>query len=136
MEAERKACAARRRNPVRLQDRRDPCRDRGPRPETVIAWKEHPTRTHPYGQPPVTIEEVFKVGDIVKADAGWRRAMKRRGLSNKEIELVQVDPFSAGYFDRAVERGRRLVSAVSYWRRTSRTTATRTRSRAWSRWST
>jgi primary-amine oxidase len=83
---------------------------------TVVAWKEHPTKAHPYGQPPVTIEEVFKVGDIVKADAGWRRAMKRRGLSNKEIELVQVDPFSAGYFDREVERGRRLVSAVSYWR--------------------
>ena len=84
---------------------------------TVIAWREHPTRTHPYGQPPVTIEEVFKVGDIVKADPGWRRAMKRRGLTDEDIELVQVDPFSAGYFDRAVERGRRLVSAVSYWRK-------------------
>ena len=45
----------------------------------VTAWREHPTRAHPYGQPPITIEEVFKVGDIVKADAGWRRAMKRRG---------------------------------------------------------
>ena len=84
---------------------------------TVIAWREHPTRAHPYGQPPVTIEEVFKVGDIVKADPAWRRAMKRRGLTNRDIELVQVDPFSAGYFDRAVERGRRLVSAVSYWRK-------------------
>ena len=30
---------------------------------------------------------------------------------------MQVDPFSAGYFDREVEKGRRLVSAVSYWRR-------------------
>ena len=29
------------------------------------------------------IEEVFKVGDIVKADAGWRRAMKRRGLDRR-----------------------------------------------------
>ena len=84
---------------------------------TVMAWREHPTKVHPYGQPPVTIEEVFKVGDIVKADAGWRHAMKRRGLTEKDIELVQVDPFSAGYFDREVEKGRRLVSAVSYWRR-------------------
>jgi primary-amine oxidase len=83
---------------------------------TVVSWDAHPTRTHPYGQPPITIEEVFKVGDIVKADAGWHRAMKRRGLGNKDIELVQVDPFSAGYHDREVERGRRLVSAVSYWR--------------------
>ena len=27
----------------------------------------------------------FKVGDIVKADAGWRRAMQRRGLTDSEI---------------------------------------------------
>ena len=83
----------------------------------VTAWREHPTKAHPYGQPPVTIEEVFKVGDIVKRDAGWRHAMKRRGLTDEDIELVQVDPFSAGYFDRDVEKGRRLVSAVSFWRR-------------------
>jgi primary-amine oxidase len=84
--------------------------------KTVAAWREHPTKTFPYGQPPVIIEEFFKVGDIVKADAGWRRAMQRRGLTDKDIDLVQVDPFSAGYFDREVEKGRRLVSAVSYWR--------------------
>ena len=83
---------------------------------TVVAWREHLTKVHPYGQPPVTIEEVFKVGDIVKADPGWRGAMARRGLSDAEIELIQVDPFSAGYFNREVEKGRRLVSAVSYWR--------------------
>ena len=82
----------------------------------VTSWIEHPTKQHPYGQPPVIIEEFFKVGDIVKTDAGWRKAMKRRGLSDKDIELVQVDPFSAGYFNREIEKGRRLVSAVSYYR--------------------
>src|SRR3954453_10772234 len=85
--------------------------------QQVTAWREHPAKAFPYGQPPVTIEEVFKVGDIVKADAGWRRAMTRRGLKDEDIELVQVDPFSAGYFNREVEKGRRLVSAVSYWRK-------------------
>jgi len=84
---------------------------------TVLAWQEHKTKVHPYGQPPVTIEEVFKVGEIVKRNQGWRHAMTRRGLSDAEIELVQVDPFSAGYFNREVEKGRRLVSAVSYWRK-------------------
>jgi primary-amine oxidase len=83
----------------------------------VVAWREHKTKIHPYGQPPVTIEEVFKVGEIVKRDEPWRAAMTRRGLSDAEIELVQVDPFSAGYFNREVEKGRRLVSAVSYWRK-------------------
>jgi primary-amine oxidase len=86
------------------------------RTKAMVSWTEHPTRTFPYGQPPVIIEEFFKVGDIVKADPGWRKAMKRRGLTEKEIELVQVDPFSAGYFGREEEKGRRLVSAVSYWR--------------------
>ena len=38
----------------------------------VTSWIEHPTKQHPYGQPPVIIEEFFKVGDIVKTDAGWR----------------------------------------------------------------
>ena len=84
---------------------------------TVVTWREHPSKVSPYGQAPITIEEVFKVGDIVKADSGWRRAMERRGLTEKDIELVQVDPFSAGYFDREVEKGSRLVSAVSYWRK-------------------
>ena len=84
--------------------------------KTLAKWQEHPTKTFPYGQPPVIIEEFFKVGEIVKADAGWCQALRRRGLTDKDIELVQVDPFSAGYFDREVEKGRRLVSAVSYWR--------------------
>ncbi len=83
---------------------------------TVSSWLEHPAKQYPYGQPPVIIEEFFKVGDIVKKDAGWRKAMKRRGLTDKDIELVQVDPFSAGYFNREIEKGRRLVSAVSYYR--------------------
>ncbi len=82
----------------------------------VSSWIEHKTTEFPYGQPPVIIEEFFKVGDIVKKDAGWLKAMKRRGLTDADIALVQVDPFSAGYFDREVEKGRRLVSAVSYYR--------------------
>ena len=82
----------------------------------VSSWFEHPSKQHPYGQPPIIIEEFFKVGDIVKADAGWRNAMRRRGLDDAAIALVQVDPFSAGYFDREIEKGRRVVSAVSYWR--------------------
>jgi primary-amine oxidase len=83
---------------------------------TVASWVEHATKTHPFGQPPVIIEEFFKVGEIVKSDHGWRKAMQRRGLDDKDIDLVQVDPFSAGYFGREIEKGRRLVSAVSYYR--------------------
>ena len=64
-----------------------PSAPRSPRsmPKKVVSWVEHPTKEHPYGQPPVIIEEFFKVGDIVKTDAGWRKAMKRRGLTDKDI---------------------------------------------------
>lgn len=84
--------------------------------QSVTSFAERPVKQHPYGQPPVIIEEFFKVADIVKSDKGWLKAMKRRGLTKKDIDLVQVDPFSAGYYDREVEKGRRLVSAVCYWR--------------------
>ena len=84
--------------------------------KSVVSWIEHLTKQFPYGQPPIIIEEFFKVGDIVKKDPGWLKAMKRRGLSDADIELVQVDPFSSGYFNREIEKGRRLVSAVSYYR--------------------
>ncbi|NOU06809.1 MAG: tyramine oxidase, partial [Hyphomicrobiaceae bacterium] len=84
--------------------------------KSVVRWDQHATKTHPYGQPPIIIEDFFKVGDIVKADAGWRKAVKRRGLTDADIELVQVDPFSAGYFGRELDQGRRLISAVSYYR--------------------
>jgi primary-amine oxidase len=86
----------------------------------IVSWIEHPTKTAPFGQPPIIIEEFFLVGDVVKKDPGWRAAVKRRGLTDADIERVQVDPFSAGYFDREVEKGRRLVSAVSYYREDAR----------------
>lgn len=84
--------------------------------ETVRDWKALPNREAPYGQPPVMIEEFFRCEAIVKADPAWRAAMQRRGLSERQIELVQVDPFSSGFFDRDFERGRRIVRAVCYLR--------------------
>src|SRR5882757_1919586 len=65
----------------------------------IVARKVIPNREAPYGQPPVMLEEFFKCEAVVKADPGWRAAMLRRGLSEKDIELVQVDPFSSGFFD-------------------------------------
>ncbi len=70
----------------------------------------------PYGQPPILLEEFFDCEAIVKADARWRAALARRGLSEDEIDLAQVDPFSSGYFGRAFERAARIVRAVSFYR--------------------
>ncbi|SOE72741.1 primary-amine oxidase [Burkholderia sp. OK233] len=72
----------------------------------------------PYGQPPIMIEDFMNAEQIVKSDDAWRVAVMKRGLTEKDLERVQVDPFSAGCFDRENENGRRLVRCVSYYRET------------------
>ena len=81
---------------------------------TVVSWTPIPVHVPPYGQPPVMIEEFMRCEEIVKADPGWRAAVKRRGLTDADIELAQVDPFSSGFFDYEFERGRRVLRAVSF----------------------
>jgi primary-amine oxidase len=78
----------------------------------VVSWAQHLTD----GQPPVLVEDFFNCDAIVKADAGWRAAIKRRGLTDEDLKLVQVDPFSAGNFGFPLEKGKRVVRAVSYYR--------------------
>jgi primary-amine oxidase len=82
----------------------------------VRSWERLPLDASPYGQAPVMFEDFENCERIVKADPAWRAAVMRRGVREEEIDLVQVDPFSAGYFGHEAEQGRRLVRAVSYWR--------------------
>jgi primary-amine oxidase len=82
----------------------------------ISSNKPVPLDTAPFGQPPVMLEEFKTCEEVVKADAGWRAAMRRRGLSEEDLERVQVDPFSAGQFGYAEEAGQRLVRAVCYYR--------------------
>ncbi len=83
---------------------------------TLVSWVQHITDAAPYGQPPVLVEDFMNCDQIVKADEGWRNAVKRRGLTDEDIKLVQVDPFSAGNFGFPLEAGKRVVRAVSYYR--------------------
>ena len=82
----------------------------------IVSVKPLAVHEAPYGQPPVMIEEFARCEKIVKAHSAWRSAVMRRGISESELDLVQVDPFSSGFFDREFERGRRIVRAVCYWR--------------------
>jgi len=82
----------------------------------VVSWHKVPTDQYPYGQPPVMIEEFFRCEAIVKADPRWQAAMIRRGLTEADLDKVQIDPFSSGYLGHDFERGARVVRAVSYWR--------------------
>ncbi|MBJ6135195.1 primary-amine oxidase [Ochrobactrum sp. Q0168] len=85
------------------------------RTEQLVSWKDLKT-DHEHGQPPIIVEDFFRAADIVKAAPEWRSAMKRRGLTDGEIELIQIDPISPGYFDFEPYKGRRILRAVSYYR--------------------
>jgi len=84
---------------------------------TVTHWHRLPLDQAPYGQPSVMVEEFEAVERAVKKDPAWRAAVARRGLSEAEIDLVQVDPFSAGHFGYEAEFGRRCVRATAYYRK-------------------
>ena len=88
--------------------------------KTVSVHQRMPLDQSPYGQPPVMLSEFETVEATVKSDPRWIAAVKKRGITDEDIPLVQIDPFSSGYFGREFEKGRRIVRAVSYWREDAR----------------
>src|SRR5262249_38327688 len=70
------------------------------RAKEVVWLKPLAVHEPPYGQPPVMIEEFERCERIVKSDPAWRKAAMRRGISEGELDLIQVDPFSSGFFGR------------------------------------
>ncbi|MEM9099742.1 MAG: primary-amine oxidase [Pseudomonadota bacterium] len=69
----------------------------------------------PEAIPMIAPIEFMEVEDAVKADPRFQAACERRGL---DLELVTADPWSAGNFNIAEEKGRR-VSHVFCWIRNS-----------------
>jgi primary-amine oxidase len=82
----------------------------------IAEWRDIPADRPPFGQPPILLEEFLALQGVVKSDPRWIAAVKRRGITEADLPLVQIDPFSAGWFPRPNEAGRRLVRAVAYWR--------------------
>lgn len=74
----------------------------------LVSWKAVPGV-----QPPLTLEEIKLTQAIVRADPEWQRAMRRRGIS--DFDHVQVDPWSAGFYNLPGEAGRRIVRGLSYY---------------------
>lgn len=73
--------------------------------------------THiPNAQPNITDDEYESVAEILKKDARWRRAVKRRGLTDAEIGLVQVDGITCGNYGFPQDAGKRLIGGVAYYR--------------------
>ncbi len=68
----------------------------------------------PGARSPITPEDYEAAAEAVRADAGWRAALRRRGV--EDVSLVQIDVLASGGFGLAVERGRRVARAVAYLR--------------------
>ena len=78
--------------------------------EGVVSWTAVPGV-----QPSIVFDEFFECEAAVRADAGWQDAMRKRGVT--DFSLTMVDPWSAGSFGFAGEEGRRLVRALTWVRR-------------------
>lgn len=62
-------------------------------------------------QPLVTATEYEELPGIVRADARWRAAMRRRGI--RDLDEVQIDGWAVGVVPPA-HRGKRLLRALAY----------------------
>src|SRR5262249_8208721 len=73
----------------------------------ILSWKELRGV-----QPPITFDEFLECERAVRANPEWQAAMKKRGVS--DFSLAMVDPWSAGYYGPADDPVRRLVRALTW----------------------
>ena len=70
--------------------------------ERVLSWEHVPGV-----QPAIVLDEFFECEAAVQADPRWQAAMRKRGVT--DFDLTMIDPWSAGHFGFPDEEGRRLV---------------------------
>jgi primary-amine oxidase len=66
-------------------------------------------------QPAIVLDEFVECEAAVRADPRWQAAMRRRGVT--DFSLAMVDSWSAGNFGFPEDEGRRLVRALTWVRR-------------------
>ncbi|GCF06778.1 primary-amine oxidase [Dictyobacter arantiisoli] len=76
----------------------------------VSSWKHIPDV-----QPPFLLDEFFECEQAVKTDANYQEALRKRGIT--DLDLLMVDPWSAGYYGDKDEK-RRLAQALTWVRST------------------
>lgn len=77
---------------------------------TLESWRDVPGAV-----PPILPDEFPTMVETLKADAAYRQALARRGIS--DTDLVSIDAIPAGYWDNPEdELGRRFVRALSFVR--------------------
>src|SRR2546423_6312309 len=65
-------------------------------------------------QPGIMLEEFFACQEAVKAHPDFQAALARRGITN--LDLVYVDPWSAGNYGTAEENTRRILRTTVHMR--------------------
>ncbi|MFL5625547.1 MAG: tyramine oxidase, partial [Ktedonobacteraceae bacterium] len=65
-------------------------------------------------QPPVLMDEFFECEQVVKADPQYQEALRKRGITN--VDLVMVDPWSPGYYGPDDDPKNRIIQALSWVR--------------------
>src|SRR5262249_60626066 len=76
----------------------------------VVSWEHVPGV-----QPAIVLDEFFECEAAVRADPGWQAALRRRGVT--DFSLAMVDPWSAGNFGIEGEQGRRLTPTLTWVRK-------------------
>ena len=69
----------------------------------------------PGAQAAIVLDEFFECEAAVREDPRWQEAMRKRGVT--DMSLAMVDPWSAGNFGFPEDEGRRLVRALTWVRR-------------------
>ena len=66
-------------------------------------------------QPSITLDEFFECEEALKKDPGYQAALRKRGVTN--FELIMVDPWSAGHYGLPDDgSGMRLTRALTWVR--------------------
>jgi len=76
----------------------------------VLSWEHVPDV-----QPAIVLDEFVECEAAVRADPRWQEALRRRGVT--DLSLAMVDCWSAGNFGFPQDEGRRLVRALTWVRR-------------------
>ncbi|MGD9879202.1 MAG: primary-amine oxidase [Reyranella sp.] len=77
--------------------------------DRIVDWRHVPGV-----RPRILVDDILLVGEVARADPRFRAALARRGIT--DIDNVQVDPWSAGYYGLPDEEGRRLSHTFCWYR--------------------
>ena len=85
----------------------------------ITTWRHVPDT-----QPNIIVEEFLECERACRANADWQAAMRKRGIT--DFDLCMVDPWSNGNYgiDGEHDNGRRLVRALTWVAPTRKTMAT------------